>query len=98
VSDERIDWDAYSTEELGKQLDAALERIAVMEEDVRLAAGELMVDMEDAPPGSLVARLLIANRLMSRERDKAVCDETPVGCHGCTHVLCQDDCEMCASD
>ena len=20
----------------------------------------------------------------------------PVGCHGCTHVLCEDECELCA--
>lgn len=48
---------------------ALISALAEAREDVCLAAGELLVDMEDAPPGSLVSRLLIANRLMSRERD-----------------------------
>jgi hypothetical protein len=60
---------------LGKEMtlrrtrDEAQAELEVAREDVRLAAGELLVDMADAPPGSLVARLLIANRIMSRERD-----------------------------
>lgn len=51
--------------------DAERDELLQLRADVRAAAGELMVDLGDAPPGSLVARLLVANRLMSRERDEA---------------------------
>ena len=46
-------------------------KVRQLEADVEAAAGELMVDMADAPPGSLVARLLIANRLLSRKHEAA---------------------------
>lgn len=41
-----------------------------LREDVRLAADELMVDMAEAAPGTTVARLLSANRIMRQERDE----------------------------
>ena len=49
--------------------DAERDELLQLRADVRAAAGELMMDLGDAPPGSLMARLLVANRLMSRERD-----------------------------
>ncbi len=58
----------------GRALIEAAEESAKLREDVRLASGELLVDMDDAPPGSLVSRLMIANRIMSRERDAALAD------------------------
>jgi hypothetical protein len=39
--------------------------------DAVAAAGELRVDIRDAQPGSLPARLLVANAVMRRERDTA---------------------------
>jgi hypothetical protein len=41
----------------------------VVRADVAAAAGELRVDMTMAPPGSLVAQLLIANRLLRAQLD-----------------------------
>lgn len=42
-----------------------------MRADVEAARGELMVSLDEMPPGSTVRRLMIANRLMARERDEA---------------------------
>jgi hypothetical protein len=58
------------------------QQLATMQADVAAACGELMVSLEESPPGSLVARLVIANRVlrsnlaaMTAERDEAVNDE-----------------------
>lgn len=40
-------------------------------EDLKAARGELMVPVDEMPPGSTCRRLLVANRLISREREEA---------------------------
>ena len=57
--------------ESGQREGAALAEIKKFRQDYEDAAGELLVDINDAQPGSLVSKLLIANRIMSRERDAA---------------------------
>ena len=49
----------------------AVARAEKAEADIVSAAGELMVSMNEAPPGSTVARLLNANVLMRHARDAA---------------------------
>ena len=49
--------------------DALLAEVAKVRQDYHDAAGELLVDIGDAQPGTLVAKLLTANRIMARERD-----------------------------
>lgn len=55
------------------RLNGDLERLrdvlATIENDVRVASGELMVEMPR--PGSPMARVMVANALMRRERDRA---------------------------
>lgn len=66
-------------------------------EDTRLAAGELLVDMDEAPPGSLVARLLTACRLMMVERDKAL-EQADCGRTGHSYMFTnghEDECPHC---
>lgn len=58
-------------------------------EDTRLAAGELLVDMDEAPPGSLVARLLTACRLMGHARDAALAAQCGHCGRICGHCLAQ---------
>lgn len=69
------------------QRNAAIDERDAAREDTRLAAGELLVDMDEAPPGSLVARLLTACRLMQVERDAALAEvgrlEAPANCVQC---------------
>ena len=44
--------------------------VAKFRQDYHDAAGELLVDINDAQPGTLVSKLLIANRIMARDRDR----------------------------
>lgn len=55
--------------ELNKDITGKLEALKLHQEDLELAAGELMVDLPE--PGTVIARLLRANRLMRKERDQA---------------------------
>lgn len=48
------------------------EVIGILEDDVRTAAGELLVEMP--APGSPMARVMVANAMMRRERDQANAD------------------------
>jgi len=67
------DWHREMQERGQKQYDTEQD-LALARKDVADAAGELMVDLKDAPPGSLVAKLMIANSIMRRERDQARAD------------------------
>jgi hypothetical protein len=44
---------------------------ALMEKDREDAAGELLVNLLEAPPGSTLAKLLIANKLLKDELGRA---------------------------
>lgn len=46
------------------------EELEAMREDVRIAATDLRVSMDEAGVGTTVRRLLIANRLLIHERDE----------------------------
>ena len=54
---------------LTEQLAALRAEVAKVRQDYHDAAGELLVNIDDAQPGTLVAKLLTANRIMARERD-----------------------------
>lgn len=54
---------------LAKEAEAALVKIAVMEGDLVIASGELMVDVP--APGTDMARVMTANAMMRRERNEA---------------------------
>lgn len=45
-----------------------LDELCLFHGDIQAAAGELTVALDDAPPGSLPARLLRANRILRSER------------------------------
>ena len=52
-------------EQLSNDLMEARNQVKIMKADVEAACGELLVSMDDSPPGSLVSQLVIANRILS---------------------------------
>jgi hypothetical protein len=64
------DW-ASTQSSQGELVRRFIATLAAAEADKIAAAGELLVDMAEAAPGTLVGRLLIANRLMRNQRDEA---------------------------
>lgn len=70
----------------------------------QLDEGEALLDAMRGPstPGSGRALALTkwlyenAPTLIQTARKLNVIRNEPVGCHGCTHVLCEDECELCA--
>ncbi len=66
VGEETLHQDgAYETEMATLRTDRANARA-----DAVAAAGELMVDIAEAPPGSTMAKVLIANKLIRNQRDR----------------------------
>ena len=61
--------DASMSEGAFDEVHALRAEVAKVRQDYHDAAGELLVDIGDAQPGTLVAKLLTANRIMARERD-----------------------------
>jgi peptidyl-tRNA hydrolase len=53
------------------EIKALSDQLEIARADVRVAGKELLVDLAEAPIGSTVCRLLIANRLLINERDEA---------------------------
>jgi len=53
----------------GVELDAVKKDLAQARQDLKDAAGELMVDMPE--PGTVMAKVIIANVLMRKQRDEA---------------------------
>lgn len=60
---------AYSAAEEMRRLKEKAEAAHSLESDVRDAAGELLVPMPE--PGTDAAKMLLANRMLARERDEA---------------------------
>lgn len=58
-------------DELRRQRDAAVAERDLARQDIVRAAGEMLININDAPPGSLPARLMAVNALMRHERDDA---------------------------
>lgn len=81
AADQIVREHAEAQAQIVRERDAALARVASLDADLRLAAGELRVPMTE--PGTDMARLLAANVMMRRERDEAR-DEV----QGLTQLVC----------
>lgn len=61
-------WGERVKEPASSELDSLRARVAELEAERAAAAGELMVSLEESPVGSLVGKLVMANRILRRER------------------------------
>jgi len=64
-------WFKDNAGRIRRGLAEAVIEIEKIRRDYDDAASELLIDINEAQPGSLVSKLLIANRIMARERDAA---------------------------
>lgn len=57
---------------------ALRKQLALRDADVIAAAGELLVNIKEAVPGSTVRRLMIANAILRDERSKLIAERRPL--------------------
>lgn len=61
----------HEIERLTQELADAVKQLNESRKDTEASAGELMVDINEMPPGSTLARVVTANSIIRRQRDQA---------------------------